>query len=1466
MTGQDNDASHATITAKKGIDLPKIRGKFMELTAELRSIEGYTIVKRNGMIMPFRPERIEMALDLAFRDTKKVASGLPLPVEIQKMITDVTHLVVEEALKKAKKGVALTVEGIQDIVEIKLMETGNHDVARDYILYRAQHKKLREDSPRLLKVMRRDGVTFVRFNPMKIASSIEKTFKSSFLVIGPTSLEIFETVNALTTKVIEACASMARLGTLLSVEIIQDEIEKQLMMAGHYKVARDYILFREQRVSRKEKSEDSLKEEVMEEEFRPEEKGSIFHVTRKDGSRYILNRAQLHKKVAFAARGFEKLVSVDAVVDDAVINFYDGIKENEVDIATILAARAKIELETSYTYVAANLLLDSLYRETMNVEAHHPKLREAHKKYFSEFLKKGVSYKRLDPALLSFDLEKIADAIDLSRDHKFTYLGLQTLYDRYFISHDERRLETPQIFWMRVAMGLSLNEKVRKEERAIEFYNILSQFLFTSSTPTLFNAGTLHSQLSSCYLSTVMDDLSHIYKVISDDAQLSKWAGGIGNDWTNVRATGSLIKGTNGKSQGVIPFLKVANDTAVAVNQCFAPDTLLYTAQGVKPISAVERGDLVLGISGTYREVTEKFTYNQVDPMVKLTAKHSIGSLSVTAGHPFYAIRGVPLDQSIARTMQWLEKGKVKCEWVEAGALQRGDYIAQVIPQEIVRAPDVEEHDARLYGILLGDGHLSKNGAQWGVSGNPRSDAHLEFVRTYLTERGIHFSESSRGENYAQIHWTSGRGALRDGTTGRIVGSGEATLPFSYDDLYDEKKRKRIAPRLSHLPKPQTRALIQGLLETDRNVSRGAEITFCNTSQMLVEGLRYQLLRLGIPTEGAFRIRANDHVGTRSDGSLPHFEGETHCYDLRIPAVAEIATLVGSKEVTKRNWLVVNNHLFTRLKKTEISSVTPFVCDLKVEGDESYMTTAGLAHNGGKRKGAMCAYLETWHLDVEDFIELRKNTGDERRRTHDMNTANWIPDLFIKRVLSNGSWTLFSPDDVPDLHHLYGAAFEKKYNEYEKMCEKGEIRLFKKVEALHLWRRMLGMLYETGHPWITFKDPSNIRSPQDHVGVVHSSNLCTEILLNTSVEETAVCNLGSINLAAHTTSKGINRELLASTVRTAIRMLDNVVDINFYPTQEAKRSNLLHRPVGLGLMGFQDALYILNISYASLEAVEFSDESMELISYYAILASSELAEERGAYKSYKGSKWDRGILPIDSIALLAKERGEEFLEMNKVARLDWKVVRDAIKKHGMRNSNTMAIAPTATIANITGVTQSIEPMYKHLFVKSNLSGEFTVLNPYLVDKLKELGLWDAEMVDDLKYFDGSLIEIERIPQEVKKVFLSAFEIEPDWMIECASRRQKWIDMGQSLNLYLAEPSGKKLNQMYLLAWKKGLKTTYYLRAMGATHIEKSTTDINKRGLQPRWMKSESPSSRIVVDREAKPIACTRGDDSCESCQ
>jgi ribonucleoside-diphosphate reductase alpha chain len=1061
------------------------------------------VVKRNGMIVPFRRDRVLSAIESAFRDVLTIPESSALPQDTHSMVQAVAEEVVEECVEQASSsGAALTVEAIQDIVEIKLMEAGHYEIARSYIVYRDERKALREDSPLNLKVTRRDGSTVVRFNPAKIATAIEKAFRASRKVEGATPQEIVDAVNVLTTRVVARSQELVKSGTTLHVELIQDEVERQMMAEGFYQEAKDFIIYRATRAALRAKDAVSLKEPSGSErrkaelralagavadprQLKIEEVGVIFKMTLPSGETATVSEGELRRRITHACKGLPD-TNPEAVLEESIKNLYEGVKSDEVDTSSVMAARAKIEGEPNYSNVAARLLLDVIYRETMGVEAHDPKLEEAHQSYFKSVIKRGVEVDRMGKELLTFDLEKLSKALKLERDLQFTYLGAQTLYDRYLIHHEDRRLETPQIFWMRVAMGLASNEANAKNERAIEFYEVLSKFHFTSSTPTLFNAGTPHPQLSSCYLTTVMDDLKHIFKCVQDDAMLSKWAGGLGNDWTNVRATGARIKGTNGRSQGVIPFLKVANDTAVAVNQ------------------------------------------------------------------------------------------------------------------------------------------------------------------------------------------------------------------------------------------------------------------------------------------------------------------------------------------------------------------------------------------GGKRKGAMCAYLETWHLDIEDFLELRKNTGDERRRTHDMNTANWIPDLFMKRVLENGYWTLFSPSDVPDLHDLVGKAFEERYVSYEKKAESGELKLFKRVEAVGIWRKMLSMLFETGHPWITFKDPSNLRSPQDHVGVVHSSNLCTEILLNTSSGETAVCNLGSVNLAAHCTPNGLDKELVAKTVRTAVRMLDNVIDINFYPTDEAKTANLRHRPIGLGIMGFQDALYIQNISYASPEAVEFADSSMELISYNAILASTELAKEKGAYSTFEGSKWDRGLLPIDTIEILAAERGGN-LEVDRNVRLDWAPVREAIAQHGIRNSNTMAIAPTATISNITGVVQSIEPTYKHLYAKSNLSGEFTVPNVHLVQALKLRGMWDDEMIEDLKYFDGSLLEIERVPDEIKRVYLTAFEIEPEWLIECGSRRQKWIDMGQSLNLYMAQPSGKRLHDMYVDAWKKGLKTTYYLRSLGATQIEKSTLDINKRGMQPRWMKNKSASSNVQVGRvEGEEAAATSGVGASES--
>jgi ribonucleoside-diphosphate reductase alpha chain len=1271
------------------------------------------------------------------------------------------------------------------------------------------------------------------------------------------------------------------------------------------------------------------------------------------------------------------------------------------------------------------------------------------------------------------------------------------------------------------------------------------------------------------------------------------------------------------------------SDTAVAVNQCFAPETGVYTADGLKAIKEVKPGDLVLGKSGQYREVERRFAYNQKDAMVAVKVKHAIDPLLVTAGHPFYAIRGVPMEQANHRTLSWLAKGKVKAEWIEAGQLQAGDYVAQVVPTEVVNVSGLTEDDARFYGILLGDGHLSKDGMEWGVSGNPRKDEHLAFARAYLAERGVHFWETSRGENYGQIRWASGRGVVRSGTTGRIVGAGAPTMPFGHEDLYDEAGSKRIARRFAHLPRPHTLAMVRGLLETDGGVSRGKEIYFTNTSKPLVDGLRYQLLRMGVPTAGQYRERESGHTATRSDGSTTTFSGTTKAYDLRIPAVPEIAGLVGCKPIVKRNWLEIEGKLFSRITSLEEITPKPFVFDLKVESDESYMTEAGLAHNGGKRKGAVCCYLETWHLDIEEFLELRKNTGDDRRRTHDMNTANWVPDLFMKRVMEAGEWTLFSPSDCPDLHDKFGKAFEEAYVRYEEKAARGEIKLFRKVPALTLWRKMLSMLFETGHPWITFKDPSNLRSPQQHVGVVHSSNLCciaadqrvvtdrgmltvgelyrlggknkvvgldgvydasemllprpdapmvrietdegyshkvtpdhkvwvkdrgwveaqhlvpgeklliqqleglwgdrhdpklayvmglvagdgtfgkhnvfidsweqdfglieettqtvhalldgntvlrtssvntpvfridpatrkarlasaplrrllaeegftpetktrvpelvwrgtretvsrylrglyqadgnimssgdvtsmclastdeqlvrdlqvlwanfgvkssinlmhgheqhempdgrggrksywskplyrllitsirgcriaeavtglaasrdseaarqflrnldkagyeqklhctfkslttlpnedayclavesethawtvngmitknTEITLNTNASEIAVCNLGSVNLPAHLKDDGqggktLDHAKLKRTIATAMRMLDNVIDINYYAVKKARDSNFRHRPVGLGIMGFQDALLDLRVPYASDAAIEFADRSMEAVCYYAYWASTELAEERGRYSSYAGSLWEKGILPQDTLKLLLEQRGG-YVEVDASESMDWASLRSRIARHGMRNSNCVAIAPTATISNIIGVSASIEPNYQNLYVKSNLSGEFTVVNEHMVRDLKKLGLWDSVMVADLKHFDGSIGKIDRVPQELRNLYATAFEVEPRWIVEAAARRQKWIDQAQSLNIYMAGASGKKLDDTYKLAWLRGLKTTYYLRTLAATSAEKSTG----KGGELNAVPAHGGLGAGEGAAEAAGKFCSIDNPDCEACQ
>ncbi|HRO58642.1 MAG TPA: ATP cone domain-containing protein, partial [Burkholderiaceae bacterium] len=825
------------------------------------------------------------------------------------------------------------------------------------------------------RVIRRNGAV-VAFEPAKISIAVTKAFLAVNGGQGAASARIRELVERLTGGVVAALVRGKSGGATFHIEDIQDHVELALMRSGEHEVARAYVLYRERRAQ-----ERAAQARAGGGEAGPQ----IIHVL-DAGVRRPLDPAALRAMLESACTGLGEAVDAQQVLTETLRNLYDGVPIEEVHKSAILSARALIEKEPAYSQVTARLLLHTVRREVLGEEVPQQAMAERYAEYFPGFVRRGVDAGLLDERLLQFDLGRLAAALDAQRDLQFDYLGLQTLYDRYFLHVDEQRIELPQAFFMRVAMGLALNE-IDREARAIEFYELLSTFDFMSSTPTLFNSGTRRSQLSSCYLTTVSDDLDGIYEAIKENALLAKFAGGLGNDWTPVRALGAHIRGTNGKSQGVVPFLKVVNDTAVAVNQCFAPDTGIYTQAGVRPIRDVAPGDLVLGIDGEYREVTERMVYNQTEPMVELRVKHALEPLRVTAGHPVWAIREVPMEQSIERTLRWLERGKVAPAWVDAGTLARGDYVAQVIPQEVVPVEGFDADDARMYGILLGDGHLSKEGQQFGVSGHPTRDEHLRFVRSYLQRRGIHYWETGRGDSYCQVHWSAGLGVRRDATTGRIAGSMGASMPFAREDLYSADGSKAIAARFAHLPLPQALRLVQGLIETDGNVSRGTEITFTNTSRALVEGLRYQLLRLGVPVAGMLRERSNVHQAIRSDGSRVRFDGITRAWDLRIPAVPEIAALVGARPLVKRNWLRLGKHLFSRVRSVTSIDPVPFVCDLKVDGVRSYMTTGALAHNGGKRKGAVCAYLESWHLDIEEFLELRKNTGDDRRRTHDMNTA-----------------------------------------------------------------------------------------------------------------------------------------------------------------------------------------------------------------------------------------------------------------------------------------------------------------------------------------------------------------------------------------------------------------------------------------------------------------------------------------------
>ena len=1110
-------------------------------------------------------------------------------------------------------------------------------------------------------------------------------------------------------------------------------------------------------------------------------------------------------------------VNFDLLSKQAEANAFVGASANGHRDALLLAVRQNIEKDPAYGLLAGRLL-NQWVMDDICTQLNIFTLEEA--------VLYGISNGNLDPLLATFDLALLNTHIEQSRSHTMDILAVSTLVDRYLQKdHVGNIYENIQTFLMRVAMGLAINEH-DKNATALSFYDILSHKDYMASTPTLFNAGTLHPQLSSCYLTTIGDDLDAIYDAFKENALLSKWAGGLGNDWSYVRAMGAHIKGTNGESQGVVPFLNVQNASCVAVNQCFAPNTSVYVRGGVKAIKDIQVGDLVLGVSGTYREVTKVMEYDQHDPMVEVHVKHQESPVRVTAGHPFRVLRGNPKGGSFDPT-------KVKVDWIEAGELTSDDMIEQTIPTEVVPVENFTNEDALAYGIMLGDGHCTKRSNEFGVTGASLEEEHMAFMKQYLEDLGIHVWVCGELNN-VQLRWSKNEGKF----------------PFTREDLYGEEGNKHIHDRLAHLPLAQSEQLIRGLLITDGNVSRGKELTFSTASLPLMRGLRYQLLRHAIPTSIYKRTRAMSHDINKASGKVAKMDCTSTELVVRIPAAGFIPNVISIKPLTKFNWVTFNGKIYSRVKHVFPIPHCPVVYDLIVEGDESYMLTSGLAHNGGKRKGAACAYLETWHADIEEFLELRKNTGDDRRRTHDMNTANWVPDEFMRRVFADEPWYLMSPDEVGDLHDLYGKAFAERYQVYVEQGLAGNLRTFREVRAVDVWRKMLSMLFETGHPWITFKDPCNIRSPQQHIGVVHSSNLCTEITLNTSASETAVCNLGSINLAQHIKDGRVDHEKLKHTVTTAVRMLDNVIDINYYPTEKARNANIQHRPIGLGVMGFQDALYLLGYAYSSKEAVRISSEFQEAIACYAIAASAKLADSRGAYATYSGSLWDRGIFPQDAAETLMETRHADYVRPDLPEKDFWQETRTLVAKHGMRHSNVMAIAPTATISNICGVSQSIEPTFQNLYVKSNLSGEFTIVNPHLVKALKYEGLWTPNMIEQLKMWDGSVQHLA-VPEYIKEQFKTAFEHDMLHLIDCNAARQYWVDQAISLNIYLAQASGALLDKIYKHAFSVGLKTTYYLRSKGATSTEKATVNTGELN---------------AVKRDIEPKACSIDNPDCEACQ
>ncbi|WP_436772757.1 ribonucleoside-diphosphate reductase subunit alpha [Yinghuangia sp. YIM S09857] len=1115
------------------------------------------------------------------------------------------------------------------------------------------------------------------------------------------------------------------------------------------------------------------------------------------------------------------------VATRALAGLHTGATDAERDALVVRTAAELIAEEPEYSRLAARLLARTIDAE----------VRTHGIAGFSSGIALGHTEGLVGDETAAFVAAHAAEldaAVDPSADRRFEYFGLRTVYDRYLLRHPVNRavVETPQHFLMRVACGLA-----KTAPEAVGFYRLMSSLAYLPSSPTLFNSGTRHTQMSSCYLlDSPQDNIESIYDMYGRIARLSKFAGGIGVAWSRIRSRGALIRGTNGHSNGIVPWLNTLDASVQAVNQCFAPETPVFTADGPKAIGDVQIGDLVLGISGEYRAVEGKFAYLQRDPMVRVDVKHGIAPLDVTAGHPFYAVTGVPMETTPARTMRQLQKGTVRAAWTEAGHLQKGDFVAQVIPTETVPVEGLTDDDARLYGILLGDGHLAADGREWGVSGNPDKDTHLQFVRDYLAERDIHYWETARGTTYAQVRWAAGRGVTRDLVTGRVLGAGPATLPFTREDIYDGNRRKRIARRFAHLPKSQAMALIRGLLETDGGVLRGKEIYFTSTSEPLAEGLRYQFLRLGVPCAGRYRERTQDHEGIRSDGGPVVLTGLVRSYDLRIPAVPEIAELVGCAPMGKRNWFIWQGCVFSRVRSVRAAGSIPVVVDLKVEGDESYMTSSALVHNGGKRRGAACVYLEPWHPDVLEFLELRDNTGEDARRTHNLNLANWIPDLFMRRVEADGIWSLFDPDEVPELPDLWGAEFDAVYEQAEL-----DGRFVRQMPARDLYARMMRTLAQTGNGWMTFKDASNRTCNQaaEPGNVVHLSNLCTEILEVTSDGETAVCNLGSVQLGAHVTGNGVDWGKLRATVRTAVTFLDRVIDINYYPTGQAAASNPRWRPVGLGVMGLQDVFFRLRLPFDSAEARELSTRIAEEIYLTALETSCDLAKEAGPHPAYAETHAARGRLQPDLWEGVTPTQTKR-----------WDALRDRVAAHGLRNSLLVAVAPTATIASIAGAYECIEPQVSNLFKRETLSGEFLQVNTYLVGELKRRGLWTAAIRERIKRAEGSVQDITELPEDVRLLYRTAWELPQRALIDLAAARSPYIDQSQSLNLFMADPTIGKLSSMYRYAWSTGLKTTYYLRSRPATRIQQATV---------------AAAAPAVADEEA--VACSlENPEACEACQ